>query len=329
MSSEPAAQRNTVATGAPLAGAQALAQEGQRLARESQQALAGDARRRDAMRHHVAALAALERHLEATLGRQVEQVTAPAEAAAAVRRFATLARHQREALDTHLASLERLGDSGTGAAVAAPAAVARPGDGPGERAGATGDAESGAGDAVAAAGPHAVAAAVRDAYAAVNRLAISYTMLHHTARVFYDIATAELAERHLRGYAAAAQELNRLMPEVVAWAFREEGQRCLCRCPGCALGVCLCVASTVTATDQAWRETAAAPDERGVVVVRTASCPATLGLEDGDRLLAVDGQDLSTWPDALVAILQHASGEPVRLQVERGGTRVALTAMRP
>jgi hypothetical protein len=96
MSSEPAAQRNTVATGAPLAGSQALAQEGQRLAQESQQALAGDAHRRDAMRHQVAALAALERHLEATLGRQVEQLTAPAEAAAAVRRFATLDASQEE-----------------------------------------------------------------------------------------------------------------------------------------------------------------------------------------------------------------------------------------
>src|SRR5262245_34658155 len=227
MSSEPAAQRNTGATDAPSAGAQALAREGQRLTQESQRALAGDAHRRDAMRRQVAALAALERHLEATLGRQAEQLTAPAEAAAAVRRFATLARTQREALDAHLAYLERLGGSGTGAAGAGAAgaatpAIARAGDDPDERTGATGGAAGDTGDAGAAAGPHAVAAALRDAYAAVNRVAISYTMLHHTARVFYDIATAELAERHLRGYAAAAQELNRLMPEVVAWAFREE-----------------------------------------------------------------------------------------------------------
>ena len=153
-------------------------------------------------------------------------------------------------------------------------------------------------------------------------------MLHHTARIFFDTTTAEVAEGHLRGYAGAAQELNRLMPDVVAWAFRQEGQRCLCQCPGCALGVCLCVASTITATDQAWRETTPAPQERGVAVVGSASRPATLDLQDGDVLTVVDGQAVRAWPEAIAAILQRGPGEPVRLQIERGGAPVQLTATR-
>jgi hypothetical protein len=301
MGSEPRTQNGPPAAEEPPAWYQALA-------RQSERGLAADDHRRSAMRRHVAEVAVLERHLEDTLGRRVEQITAPGPAAAAVRRFHAMIRGQREALD---ARLEHLGGLPEGQAAPPPTApTAAP---HGSHAG----------------GPHAVTAALRDDYAAFCRAAIGYTTLHHTARVFFDTTTAEVAEGHLRGHAAAAQEVQRLLPEVVAWAFRQEGQRCLCRCPGCAMGVCLCVASTVTATDQAWREATPAPQERGVLVVRTASCPAALGLEDGDRLTAVDGQELGAWPDAIAAILRRASGEPVRLLVERGGTAVQVTATCP
>ena len=279
------------------------------LVQESQQTLAADDRRRGAMRRRVAEIVAMERGLEEALGRQVERIAAPPPAAAAVRRFHGTVSGQRATMEAHL---ERLGGTPAGQGAA----------GTGDHA--TGDA--GEGDAR---DPHAVPAALRDDYAAFAHAAVSYTMLHHTARIFFDIATGEVAEAHLRAYAGAAQEVTRLMADVVAWAFRQEGQRCLCRCPGCALGACLCVANTTAATEQAWRESAPAPPEGGVAVVCTASRPATLDLQDGDVLTAVDGHPVQAWPDAIVAILEHAPGDPVRLQIERGGVPVALTATRP
>jgi hypothetical protein len=174
-----------------------------------------------------------------------------------------------------------------------------------------------------------VPAALRDTYAAFAHAAGSYTVLHHTARIFFDTATGEVAEAHLGAYAGAAQEVTGLLAEAVAWAFRQEGQRCLCRCPGCALGACLCIANTTAAAEQAWREAAPTAPAAGVAVVCTASRPATLDLQDGDVLTAVDGQPVRAWPDAIAAILEHAPGAPVRLQVERGGAPISLTATRP
>ena len=179
---------------------------------------------------------------------------------------------------------------------------------------------------MAPAHPLAVAHALRDDYTAFNRAAISYTMLHHAARVYFDMQPGEVAGRHLGGYAAAAQEINQLMAEVVAWGFRQHGQRCLC--PSCAVGACLCVASTTTTTNRAWGTPAAAPQAPGVPVVRTASCPATLDLQDGDVLTAVDGQAMPTYGAVLDALVAHAPGEPVQLQVDREGVPISLTATR-
>jgi S1-C subfamily serine protease len=92
--------------------------------------------------------------------------------------------------------------------------------------------------------------------------------------------------------------------------------------------VCLCIASTITATEGAWRETAPATQERGVEVVCSASRPATLDLQDGDVLTSVGGHEVCAWPDAIAAILEHASGEPVQFHVQRGGAPVQLTATR-
>lgn len=298
ISGESEAQHVAPAAGAPPAWLLTAVQE-------SQQTLAADEHRRDAVRRHVADMLAMERRLGETLGRQVEWITAPALAAAAVRRFQAMIGGHQGALE---ARLEGLGGPPTGQVAGATIAPAGGGN----------DAR----------GPHAVAAALLDDYAAFNHAAISYTMLHHTAHVFFDLQTVQLAAHHLHGYAGAAQEINQLMADVVAWAFREEGQRCLCKCPGCALGVCLCVASTITATDEAWRETAPAPQERGVAVVCSASRPATLDLQDGDVLTAVDGREVRAWPDAIAAIIGRAPGEPVRLQVERGGVPVHLIATR-
>jgi len=48
-------------------------------------------------------------------------------------------------------------------------------------------------------------------------------MLHTTAHALGQIQTMELADKHLRDYARAVQEINQLMPDLVAFELREEG----------------------------------------------------------------------------------------------------------
>lgn len=57
--------------------------------------------------------------------------------------------------------------------------------------------------------------ALRDDYVAFNLAAIGYSMLYTTASALGDAKVATLSEKHLTGYAAAIQDINRLMPVVV------------------------------------------------------------------------------------------------------------------
>jgi len=64
---------------------------------------------------------------------------------------------------------------------------------------------------------------LRDDYTAFNLAAIGYGMLHTTAHALGQMSTMEIADRHLRAYAKAVQEINQLMPGLVAYELREDG----------------------------------------------------------------------------------------------------------
>jgi ferritin-like metal-binding protein YciE len=57
--------------------------------------------------------------------------------------------------------------------------------------------------------------ALRDDYTAFNLAAISYSMLYTTASALGDKKVADVAEKHLTGYAHAIQQINTLIPGVV------------------------------------------------------------------------------------------------------------------
>jgi ferritin-like metal-binding protein YciE len=89
------------------------------------------------------------------------------------------------------------------------------------------------------------AKALRDDYTAFNLAAVSYNMLLTTATALGDPKVAALAEKHLRGYAKAVQEINRLIPEVVLNDLEKDG-----------LQVEMGAAKTAEAmVNKAWKET--------------------------------------------------------------------------
>ncbi len=161
--------------------------------------------------------------------------------------------------------------------------------------------------------------ALRRASVAFSHGAASYTVLAEMSFRLYEPPLRELAPQHLKAYASAMSEVNRLLPAVVARELSEEGLHCACVCPMCGTGACGCVAIGTQITMNAWREaTEPAPTLPGFNLQppRPGSEVARAGIRGGERLLAVDGGEVHSFMDVQVALRKHAIGEEVRLLVQ-------------
>lgn len=175
--------------------------------------------------------------------------------------------------------------------------------------------------------------------AAFHHMASAYSVLHALAHRAADSDregnTADLAELHLRGYARAAQEVDRVISEVVVSRLDATGSGCRCQCPSCELGLCICAPHGAITVGKAWRETGPEPDAPGIAVrpPRTGSPAQQAGLRAGDRIVAVEGTDLATDLDApalQAAVRRRAPGESVHLLALRaGGERTPVDLLRP
>lgn len=189
------------------------------------------------------------------------------------------------------------------------------------------------------AGPDPVIHALHAWYSAFNHMALGYAILHAVAHRWYDSEgdgnTADLAERHLRRYAAAAQEINQLIADVVVSHLDSAGQECRCRCPSCTLGICVCAPHGTITINKAWRETSPAPAAPGIEVrrPRRGSPAAEAGLTEGDRVTAADGQQIATdldVPTLQAAVRGRAAGQAVVLDVlARSGETQRVDVARP
>lgn len=201
--------------------------------------------------------------------------------------------------------------------------------------------EGGAGSSAAAAdrpdvavGPAAgtgtgAEAALRGASALFGEAVLGYAALHQTAHVFHTGQLGpvlKLAAQHMRGYAAAAREIDQLIADVVAWELRRDGQRCVCPCAYCSLGVCWCIADTTDTLNAAWHD--AAPAAEGVRVARNTRATPSLDVREGDVVVAVNDAPVTSVSDVRAAAPSPPPGTPVRLTVRRpdGATEVVVAA---
>jgi hypothetical protein len=261
----------------------------------------------------------VERHMERLLERQLLEVAANRNVAEAVGRFHQMVRSQREALEQRLESIEGKESSFPTRIAPAPYAVAQ--------------------EAHHEGSAQAVSRALHTLYTAFNHAALGYTMLHAVATRFFDSQaegnTADLAEAHLRGYAAAAQEINQTISDAVVWEQSQRGQECQCLCPSCHLGICLCAPHGTSTVNQAWRDTSPPVPSGGIWVrpPRGGSAAARAGLREGDRIVAVDDQQIASDVDTQSmqsAIRKHQSGEEIRLRVRRAADELLeITVARP
>jgi ferritin-like metal-binding protein YciE len=89
--------------------------------------------------------------------------------------------------------------------------------------------------------------ALRDDYTAFNLAAISYSMLYTTATALGDVKVAEMAEKHLTGYAGAIQKINDLIPAVVLHELKKDDHQ---------VETSDVVAQSRKVIDRAWKVTA-------------------------------------------------------------------------
>jgi membrane-associated protease RseP (regulator of RpoE activity) len=186
---------------------------------------------------------------------------------------------------------------------------------------------------------HVVSQALHTLYTALNHAAFGYSMLHVVAHRAFDSQepdnTADLAEAHLREYAAVVQELNQLVSEVVVWELAQLGHECQCKCPACGLGVCMCSPHGTNTLNEIWGETRPSAPAGGLWVRQpwSASAAAQAGLRVGDRIVSVDEQVVaSDWdvPTLQNGIREHQSGEAIQLRVQRAsGELEDITLTRP
>src|ERR1700693_2420341 len=87
----------------------------------------------------------------------------------------------------------------------------------------------------------------------------------------------------------------------------------------CGLGTCGCVGLGRQSIETAYREAAAAGGDGFPLQAPRARSPLPLaGIQRGDRLLAVDDQEVRSLPEIQAAIRKHTIGEEVRLRFRRG-----------
>ena len=147
-------------------------------------------------------MVALESHIEEALDRQLSVTSDSPTAAPAVKRFHDMVKGNREALKARQAEI---GSTAGNPVVKVGSTLL------GKAAGLI--------DKVRAEG---ISKSLRDDYTAFNLAAIGHTMLHTTATALGDTTTAKLAEKCMTGHAAAVQEINHIIQDVVLEELRKD-----------------------------------------------------------------------------------------------------------
>ena len=260
------------------------------------------------LQQRVADMVILGSQIEEALEQRLKEVQDHAEATEAVKRFQTMVKDQREALQARLENIGGSDPNPTSSIAALNMTATLP------------DKE----------GTRAVSQALHAISTTFNHAAFGYAMLHTVAHRFNDRAgegnTADMAEEHRRSYADASQAIHQLIPDVVIGEMGKDGE-CTCTCPACSLGICLCWHAHVDSLMPV------SPAEEGGILVRQPkanSAALQAGLRQGDVILAADDQQVQTFQELQDGVRKHEPGDAVRLRVKRGpGEPLEVTVTRP
>ena len=167
----------------------------------------------------------------------------------------------------------------------------------------------------------ALSQALRDLCLAFHHCALNCAMLYEVALRLYEPRLREIAPEHLKAHADASLSTARLLPGVVAWQLAQDGLLCACTCPMCGIGACGCVAMGTETLIDAWRDAVPTESEPSGFVLqspRPESELARTGVEGGELVLAVDGQQVRGRQEVQDALRKRTLGDEVRFLIRRG-----------
>jgi len=167
--------------------------------------------------------------------------------------------------------------------------------------------------------------ALQEIFLLLSQAIVGYTKLQTLSHRFRDSSAlapegtaSHLAGAHVLDCVQTIREINRILPDVLVWELDRVGSECICTCPSCSSGICLCA----TASGTVLRESGLvgeAPGEPSIFVQRPrqGSAAAEAGLQRGDLLLKADGKTVRPRSELQATIRDHAPGETVLLTVRR------------
>ena len=152
---------------------------------------------------------------------------------------------------------------------------------------------------------------------------------HRDSPVASDENTADIVEQHTGSYIAAIHKINRILHEDAVWELDRVGSACICTCPGCGFGICVCSVSGRKSLSDSWAEVGPIAGETEVLVhpPRPGSAAANAGIRHGDAVVAVDGKELQSYSALQTAVKGHEPGETVELRVRRASGELEKVAV--
>lgn len=180
-----------------------------------------------------------------------------------------------------------------------------------------------------------LSSAIQQIHVALDSVIIGYSVLQLLALRYCDnyLAgdgnTADLAVQHYQRYVIELEKIKAMLHDVVVWDLDEEDVACQCTCPCCDLGVCLCAPSSRSDLNDARANAGADINQTGVYVYppKPGSAAIKAGLQLGDVIEAVDGEELKSLWMLHEVVESHQTDEAMNFRVRRPSGEIKFVSI--
>ncbi len=182
-----------------------------------------------------------------------------------------------------------------------------------------------------------VSSALGSVYSILQEAVIGYSTVQAIASRIRDswIIASEGTTGHVmrdctQDYVRLAGRVTGILHEVLVAELAEQDRECVCLCPLCGVGVCICAAGGRHILGEALAAAKLSVVDEGIPMStpRLGSAAAAAGLRTGDVVMAIDGRRVDSLAPAITAVRDRAVGDVMRFKVLREGRAVILDVER-
>lgn len=170
--------------------------------------------------------------------------------------------------------------------------------------------------------------ALRAAFALLSEAVVGYAAIIPACNRVRDSpitasegTTAHLARAYCQEYLAAMGSIGGAVQATVLRELAALGYECRCTCPACGVGLCACGIGARAILSEAWLASRPEAGDADLTIPRprSTSAAASAGFREGDRLLTVDGIEITSYPQLQTTIKSHHMGDSLRFTARRAG----------